>query len=79
LRNSQQFDDGGSTQSREVPVKGDDPVAFGSAGLTLNDAVGKVATPRQHLQADLSGWAVDLDVASLNEASNNVDDLGSGV
>ena len=65
LRSSQQFGGGCGTQSREVAVIGDDPAAFGAAARTLDDAVGKVAAPRGHLQADLSGWAVDLDVASL--------------
>ena len=63
LRSSQQFDKRRNTQPREILVEGDQPVAFGATGIVLDDTVRKVAAPRQHLQADLSGGAVDLDVA----------------
>src|SRR5438132_10048589 len=79
LRSSQQFDKRRNTPPREVLVEGDQPVAFGATGIVLDDTVRKVAALRQHLQADLTGGAVDLDVARLNDASNDIDDVCAGI
>ena len=60
-------------------VEGDHPVAFGAIGIVPDDPVGKVAAPRQHLQADLSRGTVDFDIARLNEVPNDIDNLGTPI